>query len=176
MIYVSLMAASLFAINLVSGGALSAATGIPMANDILTAFTIGLWDCLLIKTLPRFGTFTAFYTIYSILELPTTLGGAPGFWPKVPINAFTGLIADTILRLAGYREWSIYVVWYSLSTVNVLVFLWVLHLMGVPGIDTTFLIVHWIILSYWVFGTIGIVFGSRIFSRIRDWPIVRILQ
>ena len=86
LVFIALFATTLLIVNLLLGGWLIALTGIPMANGIVTGITFGLFLLILIKMSPKFGSLTLFLLVYSVLELPTTLGGAPGFWPKVPIN------------------------------------------------------------------------------------------
>ena len=173
LVFIALMAAALFVLNLAIGAGVVAATGIPLSSGFVTAITMGIWALLLIKIVPKFGTLTMFFLIYSILELPTALGGAPGFWPKIPINAITGLVGDLFLMLTKYRTWSIFVAFYVLALANLSTFLFFLWVLGLPGIEKTLAIFHFLILAYWVLGTIGILLGFVIHKRIKDKRVIR---
>ena len=172
LVFISLMAASIFVINVLTGAGVVAATGIPLSSAFVTAITMGIWALLLFKIVPKPGTFTLFLLIYSILELPTFLGGAPGFWPKIPINVISGLLADVFLYSARYRTWSVYVAFYVIATANLLAFIFFLWLLGIPGVEKTIAIAHIIIIAYSVLGTIGILIGTAIYRRIKDKRIV----
>lgn len=173
LVFIALMAASLFVINFAMGSGIVVATGIPLSSAFVTAITIGLWVLLVIKIVPKFGTLTLFFLIYSILELPTTLGGAPGFWPKIPINAVTGLVGDLFLMLTKYRTWSIFVAFYVLALANLSTFLLFLWVLGLPGVEKTLAIFHILIIAYWVLGTIGILLGFVVHKRIKNKGFVR---
>ena len=173
LVFIALMAASLFVLNLITAAGVVAATGIPLSSAFVTAITIGLWVLLLVKIVPKFGTLTLFFLIYSILELPTALGGAPGFWPKIPINAISGLLGDIFLYYMNYRNWSIFTGFYVLATTNIAAFIFFLWALGLPGVEKTIAIAHILVLAYWVLGTIGILIGLGVYKRIKN---LRVLQ
>ena len=175
-VFISLMSASLFVVNLVVGGAINAATGIPLSNAFFTAVTIGIWSMLMFKIVPKPGTFTLLLLIYSILEIPTSLGGAPGFWPKIPINVITGLIGDLFLYLANYKRWSIYPAFYVLTTANLIVFMLFLALLKVPGTDKLIKIAPILIAVYWVVGSVGLFLGNIMYKRIENKKVVRMIK
>ncbi len=168
LIFIALMAVLLFVINLVFGSILIAATGIPMANAIFSGITFGIFVLLMVRTLPKFWTFTLFFLIYSILEIPTPLGGAPGFWPKIPINVLVGLAADSFLLSTKYKKWSYFVGFYVLATVNTLAFIFFMKMFNVPGVEKLAAILWWLIPVYWVLGTIGILIGEAIYNKLKN--------
>ena len=168
LVFIALMAASLFVANLVLATGIIAATGIPLASGFLTGITIGLWALLMIKIVPKVGSLTLLCLIYSILEIPTSLGGAPGFWPKIPINAISALIGDLFLYFTRYRNWSIFIAFYVIAVFNIGTFIYFLWLLGLPNVEKTLTIAHYLVLAYWVLGTIGILIGFAIYKRIKN--------
>lgn len=173
LVFIALASAMIFAINLVIGSALIAATGIPLMNGIITGITFGIFTIIMARTIPKFGTFTLFLLIYAVLELPTSLGGAPGFWPKIPINALTGLAADIFLLAVSYRKWAPWTVFYVLSIVNTLAFIYFMVLLGVPGTEKLLAILWWFLPSYWIIGTLGLTAGELLFKRIKNKRFIR---
>lgn len=168
LVFIALMAASLFVVNLVLASGIVAATGIPLSSAFITGITIGIWALLMIKIVPKVGSLTLLFLIYSILEIPTSLGGAPGFWPKIPINAISAFIGDIFLYFMRYRNWSIFTAFYILAVANISTFIYFLWLFGLPNVQKTLAIAHYLILAYWVLGTIGILIGFKIYKRIRN--------
>src|SRR3989344_8806539 len=175
LVFIALMAASLFVVNLFLATGIIAVTGIPLASAFLTGITIGIWVLLMIKIVPKVGSLTLLFLIYSILEIPTSLGGAPGFWPKIPINVITGLIGDLFLYLANYKRWSIYPAFYVLTTANLIVFMLFLALLKVPGTDKLIKIAPILIAVYWVVGSVGLFLGNIMYKRIENKKVVRMI-
>lgn len=176
LVFIALIATLLFVINFLAGGALIAITGIPLMNGILTGITFGIFTIILFKAIPKFGTFTLFLLIYAILEIPTSLGGAPGFWPKIPINVISGLVLDIILLAFNYRKIIFYPAIYVLVVVNTLTFVWFLKMFNVPGVEKLIKILWWFIPLYWVLGTIGILIGLYIWNKIKEKNIIKQIQ
>lgn len=169
LIFIALMAALLLILNLILGGALIAITGVPLANGIITGITFGLFLVLMLLTLPKFGTFTLFLLVYAILELPTSLGGAPGFWPKIPINVLTGLAGDLFLLAVGYnKKWAHFIGFYILITVNTFVFVFFMKLLGLPNVDKLIAMLWWFLPLYWILGSVGILLGYSLHKRIKN--------
>jgi len=168
LIFIALMATLLLIINLVLGGGLIAITGIPMINAVVTGITFGLFVVLVALTLPKFGSLTLFVLVYAILELPTPLGGGPGFWPKIPINIITGLVADFLLIGFKYKKWSYFPLLYILVTVNTFVFIYFMKLLGVAGWNVILSMLWWVLPLYFVLGTVGILLGFYIHKKIKD--------
>lgn len=176
LVFIALMSALVFVINFVIGGAVNAATGIPLSSAFFTALIFGVCVIILGLSIPKFGAFTLFLLIYSILEMPTSLGGAPGFWPKIPINAITGLVADSVLGFVRYRKWAIFIAFYVLATVNLLTFAFFLWALGLPGAEKLIKLLPILIGSYWIIGTIGLFIGLHIWKRIKEKRLIRQLK
>ncbi|MBI4155044.1 MptD family putative ECF transporter S component [Candidatus Woesearchaeota archaeon] len=173
LVFIAMMSASIFIINLISGSAIVGVTGIPMTSAFATAITMGLWILILIKVVPKVGAITLFLLIYSILEMPTTLGGAPGFWPKIPINVISGILGDLFLYLTKYRLWGLITGFIIIASVNLGTFAFFLWVLGLPGVDKLLPIIHIIIVVYAVLGSLGIVIGNVIWKRIKDKRIIQ---
>ncbi|MBI5065393.1 MptD family putative ECF transporter S component [Candidatus Woesearchaeota archaeon] len=173
LVFIALAAALIFVINLTIGGAINSATGIPLSSIFFTSVIFGISVIIFTKILPKFGTWTLFLLIYSILELPTSLGGAPGFWPKIPINVITGILADITLYFVNYKKWGMFVGFYVLATVNMFLFAFFLLLLKIPGSDKLLKILYILIPAYCIIGTIGLFMGLAIWNRIKDKRIIR---
>lgn len=176
LVLIAVMVASLFVINLVLGSGIVAATGIPLANNFVDAILIGIWMSVTIRLVPKLGTVTLFSLIYSILELPTALGGAPGFWPKIPINTLSGLVGDVVIYLINYKEWSFYITFAVVSVANFFAFAFFLWLLKLPGVDTLIAYLPMLIAIYIVLGSVGIFIGRKIYQRIKEKRIVKQIQ
>ncbi len=172
LIFIALMSALIFIINVVIGSIVISITGIPLSNAFVTGITMGLGVLLIIKIVPKFGSLTLFLLIYSILSIPTSLGGAPGFWPKIPINTISGLLGDLFLLTARYRLWSLFLGFYIITTANISAFLFFLWLLALPAIQKTISIAHWLLLAYWILGTVGILIGMFIWNKLKDKRIL----
>jgi hypothetical protein len=85
---VSLFGAGITVLSGISGmsGAINSFLG-----AIITVFAIFLFQ--------SFGTVTIMYTIYSILALPLSLMGTPGFFPKIFLGFSIGIIIDSVFWL-----------------------------------------------------------------------------
>lgn len=176
MVFLALLAAANFVVSFIFGGAIVAATGIPLASGFFTGLTIGITAILAIRTVPKFGSLTLVFTIYSILELPTALGGAPGFWPKIPINAISALLGDIWLHFTKYRTWSVYPAFYVILTANLLLFAYFLWLLGLPGVEKLLAILYILLPVYWVIGTGGILIGFWLYGRLKNKRMFRMMQ
>lgn len=173
LVFIALMAAAFFVLNLMIASGLVAATGIPLLNGMVTMFLVGIWAVLLLKITPKPGVFTLWLLIYSILSLPTFLGGAPGFWPKIVINSASGIAADLVLWSLKYRNWSVFPMFFVLSAANTLSFAGAMHLMGLPQVDRLIAILWWLIPVGWVVGSLGIWLGFVLYKRIQNTAMVK---
>jgi hypothetical protein len=173
LVFIAFMAAALFVVNFITGAGLNAITGVPLSNMFINSLFLALWIFLMVKILPKFGTLTLMLLIYSILAIPTSIGGAPGFLLKVPIITFAGFLGDIFLYFTKYRSWSIFFAYYILTTATLLTFAFALFKLGIPAANKILPIVHWLILAICVVGTVGLVIGIFIYNRIKDKRIIR---
>lgn len=173
LVFISLMSALIFVFNLIFGGAIVAATGIPLSSAFVSAILFGIAVIFVTKIVPKFGTWTILLLIYSILEMPTSLGGAPGFWPKIPINLITGILADIVLYLIRYRTVGSFFAFYVLATANIVTFAFFLWLLNFPGVDKLISLMPIMIPVYWAVGTVGIILGLFIWNRMKDKRIIK---
>lgn len=173
LVFIALMSSLIFVINLIIGGAINSATGIPLSSAFFTSVVFGISVIVVTRIMPKFGTWTLLLLIYSILEIPTSLGGAPGFWPKIPINVITGILADITLYFVNYKKWGMFIAFYVLATVNMLAFAFFLLLLKIPGSEKLLNILYILIPAYCIIGTIGLFTGLTIWNRIKDKKIIK---
>ncbi len=173
LVFIALMAASLFIVNFITGAGLVAITGIPLSNMFINSLFLALWVFLMVKIIPKFWSLTLMLLVYSILSVPTFIGGAPGFWLKVPIVTFAGFLGDIFLYFTKYKSWAIFIAYYILTTATLLTFTFALLKLGIPAADKILPIVHWLILAICLIGTIGLVLGIFIHSRIKNKRIIQ---
>lgn len=132
LVFIALLGALLFIFDMVVVSGIEAATGVPgigVLIDTLFVVAIATIGGLVIK---KFWVFTAIALIYSILTVPTNIGGPPGIY-KIMIGLCLGLIADLIVLLFQYRRIGYY---FSLTIANILTFpliLLSLTWLGLPG-------------------------------------------
>lgn len=177
LITIALLSASWIVLDLVFASFLVAVTGIPLASGLITGVMAGFFMIIAIKLFPRFGTLTLMLTLFGLLELPFSIGGAPGFWPKVLINGLAGLMGDIWLYFTGYKKrWNLFVGFYILAAVNLYMFFYFLIKFGIPNAEKTFAIGHFILLAYWVMGTAGILLGFYVWNKIKNKKIIRQFQ
>lgn len=166
LVFLSLLAAALFAIVLSFGSAIVAVTGIPLSYAIVSGFVLPMTAALAVRLVPKFGSLTLLFTVYSILELPTVLGGSPGFWPKIPINALSALAGDVLLMLSGRRRWAFYPIFFVVVTANTLLFILFMSLLGVPGTEKLVSILPWLLPFYYAISTASIFTGNLVADRL----------
>lgn len=174
LVVIALLAASWIVLDLIFASFLNAITGIPLTSAMITGVIAAFFMVLAIKILPRFGSLTIMLTLFGLLEMPTSLGGYPGFWPKIIINGLSGFFGDVWLVFTGYKKtWNLFVGFYILAAVNLFTFIYFLIKMGVPNAEKTFAIWYYILPVYWIMGTIGIFLGMLVWRKIKDKKIVR---
>ncbi|MBI4155045.1 MptD family putative ECF transporter S component [Candidatus Woesearchaeota archaeon] len=173
LVFIAMMSASLFIVNFVTGASLVAITGVPLSNMFINGLFIALWIFITAKIVPKFGSLAVMLGVYSILSIPTFIGGAPGFWLKVPIITLAGFLGDIFLYLTKYKNWAIFIAYYILTTATMLTFAFVLFKLGIPAANKIIPIVHWLIIAICVLGTIGLFIGKFIYNRIKDKRIIQ---
>jgi len=79
-----------------SGGAITAITGVPGAGGITNIFVSGLMFAICCLIIRKFWAATVMGIIFGILVLPLTLLGTLGFVPKIAIAGIAGIVADSL--------------------------------------------------------------------------------
>jgi hypothetical protein len=173
-VIVALLSAAYIVADLIFASAVVAVSGIPLSSALITGLIAGFFLLITVKLVPKPGAVTLLMALFAVMELPTSLGGAPGFWPKIPINVLAGLLGDVWLYFTGYhKRWNLFVGFYILAAVNLASFIFFLVLMKIPNAEKTLAIAHWLILVYWIIGTIGIALGLIVWNKIKDKKIVK---
>jgi hypothetical protein len=176
LVFLSLIAAGLFVTNMVTAAAVVAVTAIPLSSALVTALAFGIFAVLAVSVVPKVGALTLIILINTILTFPTSLGGAPGFWPKIPIDTFAAFVGDVFIYLMNYKKWSFFVGFYIISAIDTVVFVRALVWFGLPGVEKTQSLMYVLILAYWVLGTIGIFVGFLIYERIKNVRMIRFIR
>lgn len=133
-VFISILGALVFAIDLIFVVGLEAAIGIPGVGvliDTLVIVGIATAGGMIVK---KFGVYTIWSLIYSVLATPTNIIGPPGAY-KIIIGLLLGLFADLILLLFRYKKKGYY---FALPIANVLVIpvlLFALITLGLPGVE-----------------------------------------
>ena len=128
--------ALLFALNFVSGQALSAIFAIPGLSGIVTGFTVPFFLTLTFLITRGYGTFTVMWALYSVAAIPTLLMGPPGPY-KVIIGLCAGLAFDVIVYLGKGHYKSLYFGFVFYTSVMMALFLALLHWLRLPGFEIT---------------------------------------
>lgn len=128
--------ALLFALNFVSGQALSAMFTIPGLSGVVTGFTVPFFLTMTFLITRGHGTFTVMWTLYSVAAIPTLLMGPPGPY-KVFIGFAAGLVFDFTVYLWRGRAIGLYVGFVLYTAVMMTLFLSILRWLKLPGFDIT---------------------------------------
>lgn len=133
-IFIALMAALLFALDLALVSGIDAAVGIPGTGVLVDSLLFVSIATIIGLTVRKFGTYTWLAFIYSVLTVPTNLLGPPGIY-KLILGLILGLIADIVVIIFKYKKIG-YIL--SLTIANTLLIpfmLFALKFLKLPGAD-----------------------------------------
>lgn len=173
LIFIALMGAAWFVLDYLIGQWINAVTGLFLIGAFLGSIIAGFFVVVMIKIRPKFWTFTLALLIFGLLAFPTGSSGPAGFWPKIIINALIGLIGDIFIKATRYKNWAIFVAFYILSAGLLYGLTFAMILMGVPEAGKTLSLMHFVVLGYWIIGSIGLWLGFRVYRKIKDKSLVR---
>jgi hypothetical protein len=139
----------------------------------LSLILTGIAFILLIRISPKFLTLTLFTIIYAILEFPTPLGVAPGFWPKILINVLSGFLGDVFLYIFRYKTWGIFVGAYVFGLLNQIMFVLAMILVGIPLTEKLSVLIIPIIILGFATLTLGLWLGTKIWKKIKNKKIIK---
>src|SRR3989338_10383853 len=105
LIFIALMAAALFVVNLIIGSGIIAATGVPGASGFVTGLTNLIFITFTALVLKRFWYLTILYLVYGILAIPTPMAGGPqGFIFKIIPLVITAFTFEVVVNFFNYRK------------------------------------------------------------------------
>lgn len=136
MVLAGINTALLYALNFVSGQALSAVFAIPGLSGIVTGFTVPFFLSLTFLITRGYGTFTVMWTLYSVAAIPTLLMGPPGPY-KVLIGFIAGLVFDAVVFISNNKNRGLYFGFVLYTIAMMALFLSILHWLKLPGFDIT---------------------------------------
>jgi hypothetical protein len=173
LIFLTLMGVLWFLLDFIVGQWVNAVTGLFLIGAAVSSIVAGFFAIILIKIRPKFGTLTIPLLIFGILCIPTPSGGPVGFWPTAVINFLVGLIADAWLKATKYKNWAIITSFYILATLllysQTIVMVW----MGIPESQKILSLMHFVVLGFWIIGSLGLWLGFKVYKKIKDKPIIR---
>jgi hypothetical protein len=173
LIVIALIAVMVFIINLIFIGLGPQGSPQQIITLPLSLIASGILTVLVIKICPKFGVLTLFALIYGILEMPTPLGVAPGFWPKIVINVLSALVGDIFIYNLRYRNWSIFVGAWIFGILNQSLFILAMFLFGIPfSTKLTVFVIPMLILMILVSG-LGMWLGLLIWKRIKNKRFIK---
>lgn len=164
MILAGINTALLYALNFVTGQALSAVFAIPGLSGIVTGFTVPFFLSLTFLITRGYGTFTVMWTLYSAAAIPTLLMGPPGPY-KVLIGLGAGLAFDAVVYFTKGKQMGLYFGFILYTSVMMAMFLSLLHWLNLPGFDITVKAVAVITVVFIVEGLVSIYAAIKIAPR-----------
>ena len=114
--------------------------------------------------------------IFGLLALPTASSGPVGFWPKVPINLLAGLAGDAFFSFTKYKKWSIFVGFYIIATLLLYLQTFTLIAFGIPESAKILSIMHFVVIGFWIIGTLGLLLGFYTWEKIQNKNIIKQIQ
>ena len=132
LVLIAIIAAFVFAFDIVVVSLIDIVTGVPGAGflvDTLIVVAIAVAGGLAIK---KFGTFTSIILIYSVLSIPTNILGPPGVY-KVFIGVVLGLIIDLVILAFSYKKIGYMLSFAIGNTIVIPVLYYALIYLGLPG-------------------------------------------
>ena len=168
-------AALTFAAAFTLGGAITAAFG-PGMSGIATIIVTTVVVVVGAKIVDKFGAMVIMVTVFSVLAIPTTMFGPPGF-QKIAVGLGTGIVYDIVISASGRRNWG-YTLAGGVGALLAIFEIWgLLALLKLPGADKIGALVAFIAPLYFALGLVGGYLGVWLFSRsLKDLAIVRNLQ
>jgi hypothetical protein len=172
LVYLSIMGAAWFVLDFIIGQWINVVTGMYMIG-FLAAIVSGFFGVILVKSRPKFFTFTIPLFIFGVLALPTGSAGPVGFWPKVAVEVIVGLIADSWFKMTKYKNWSIIIGFYIIVALLYGFMVGTMALMGIPEVGKIASVLPIAIPGFWVIGSIGLWLGFYIWRKIKDKAAVK---
>ena len=163
-IFIALMAALLFALDLALVSGIDAAVGIPGTGVLVDSLLFVCIATIIGLTVKKFGTYTYLAFIYSLLTVPTNLLGPPGIY-KLVLGLILGLIADIVVVSFKYNKIGYLL---SLAIANTLLIpfmLFALRFLELPGADELAKFVWFFIALVVVESIIGAWIGIRLYDK-----------
>jgi ABC-type thiamin/hydroxymethylpyrimidine transport system permease subunit len=158
------LGATLFALNLVIGGALVYATGIPGLSAILSGLFVPFVLSLAVLITRRSGAATTVWLVYSLLAIPTVLNGPPGVY-KVVIGLVAGLAFDLPIIVLRGRAVGHYIGLIAYTVINLAAFWLAFILLSLPGREAFQKAVFVIAAIFFVEGSVSVTLALLWYRR-----------
>jgi hypothetical protein len=173
-VFISLMTAFLFVVDFALGSWINSITTIPgmssFANTITNVFVL----TLAILIMRKFGGPTIIYGLYGIIALPTTLaGGAPGFWPKIPLCIISGLLFELPIILFNFKKKGFILSLPLFFIIGYGLYLPVYWLMGAPEFASMAKLFVPGVIVLILLGYVGMWLAFKLYNKIKDKSIIK---
>ena len=173
LIFIALMAAALFVINLVIGSGIIAVTEVPGTNGFVTGLTNLIFITFVALVLKRFWSVTTFYIIYGILTIPTSMGGGPpGFIFKIIPLVITAFIFEVVIKLFNYKKKGFIIALLAFVVLGIFAYILTYWILGMP--ELTKILRVWPIMAIFfiILGYLGMWLGFKIYDRTKNKRVV----
>jgi len=173
LIFIALMAAALFVVNLIIGSGIIAATGVPGASGFVTGLTNLIFITFTALVLKRFWSLTILYLIYGILAIPTPMaGGPPGFFWKIIPLVITAFIFEVVVRIFNYRKRGFVIALPAFVVVGISAYILTYWILGMPELEKIIAVWPIMIALFVPLGYLGIWLGFKIYNRTKNKRVV----
>lgn len=173
LIFIALMAAALFVVNLLVGSGIIAATGIVGASGFVTGLTNLIFITFTALVLKRFWSLTLLYLIYGILAIPTPMaGGPPGFFWKIIPLIITAFIFEVVVYFFHYKKRGFVIALPAFVILGISAYILTYWALGMPELEKVIAVWPIMIIAFVPLGYLGIWLGFVIYNRIKNKRVI----
>lgn len=176
LIFLALIGAILFIMDLVISTVIDAVTGMQGAGYLVIGIFFIMIAVIGGLIIPKFGVFALMALIYALLAIPTNVFGPPGIL-KVPIAFIVGLIIDLIIYSFKYKKSGYYLGAIIGNVLSLILFVWTFLLLGLPGIESLMPYLWSFSILYGIEAVIGTWLGYIIFNKkLKNLKIIKQIE
>ena len=172
LIFIALIGAVLFLMDLTISTVIDVATGIIGAGYIVIIIFFTLIATVGALIIPKFLVFTIMAFIYAALAIPTQVFGPPGF-SKVIIAIVIGLTMDIIVKTFKYKKISYYLALIIGNIASLLLYVLAAIFLGFPGTENLLPYLWLFTVLYGIESIVGVWIGFKLYNKLKN---KRILQ
>ncbi|MDO8661539.1 MAG: MptD family putative ECF transporter S component [Candidatus Woesearchaeota archaeon] len=174
LIFIALMSALLFVVNLTIGSGIIALTGIPGGSAFVTGISNLVVIVFVALTLKKFGSLSLLYLIYGLLALPTDMaGGPPGFIWKIPLLVVPTLLFDYIIWQSNYAKKGFIIGFPFFTVFGFALYLGTFWLLGMPEFSRMYNAFALLAIVFIVLGYFGMWLGFMLYNRLKNSAVLR---
>lgn len=176
LVFIAMIGALLFILDLSISTGIDAITGIPASGTLITTLFFVALATIGGLTIRKFGTYIGMGLIYAILATPNTVFGPPGVY-KILLGLIVGIVADMIVFSSNYRKIGYYLGLTAGIIVSLPILLYFMNLLGLPGAKELSSVLWFIIGLSAVESLIGTWIGMNLYEKkISKMRIIKQIQ